>query len=517
MTAITEAGPPPWHPEGVSGVSLADPLPERRVARLLAGFIAAGIFFLVAPGTLAGVYNLLNISANRASDAAGAAWVQAHGHAQLFGWVATFIFGISLYTLPKFRGGWVRSIGLGWAMLALWSAAILARWAAAVYGFAWRLLLPLSAAVELAVVVLLIWQTSAGRRPGGPWVRPIFAGFAVLAGVFVYQFWLVTRPLASPVLPAEENRLMLHLALWGFCFPVVWGYSGRFLPSFLGLKRVRTGAIRVGLAVLAAGLLAAVAGWPKIPAALVLAAVLLAAFSLRIFEPAVRPAKTNWVDPRYPLFARSAWAWLTISAVLTFGADSPGMLGASRHAFTVGFLAMLIFSVGPRILPSFLNSRELFSTRLMLAAMVLLTTGCVLRVVSEPFAYAGWVPLAWRVLPVSAVVELSAVLVFALNLGITLATRPPVWMNVGLIDDNVSVYWLVTAYPATRRLLGRAGLEVPRGVPRTLTLAEAARKSGLDTAPLIAQLREHFERRLARALRPLTRTAEPRSDRLLPL
>ncbi len=501
MTGITDTGGRPWQPGSVSAVPLADPLPERRVARLLAGFIAAGIFFLVAPGTLAGVYNLLNISTHRASDAAGAAWVQAHGHAQLFGWVATFIFGISLYTLPKFRGGWVRSIWLGWAMLALWSAAILGRWAAAAYGLGWRFLLPASAAAEVAVVLLLVWQTSAGRRPGGAWTLPIFAGFAGLAGVLTYQLSLTTRSLTSPVLPADGNRLMLHLALWGFCFPVVWGYGGRFLPSFLGLKPPRAGAIRVGLGSLSAGLLAAIAGWPKFAAAMVLAAALLAAFSLRVFEPAARPAKTNWVDPRYPWFARSVWTWLVTSAVLTFGADSPGMLGASRHAFTVGFLAMLIFSIGPRILPSFLNSRELFSTRLMLAAMVLLTGGCALRVVSEPLAYAGWFPLAWRVLPVSAVIELSAVLAFALNLGLTLATRPPVWMDLKLINDGLTVYWLVTAYPATRGLLARAGLAVPRRVPRTLTLADAARNSGLDPAPLVARLREHFEKRLARALR----------------
>jgi hypothetical protein len=36
---------------------LADPLPERRLARLLAAFIATGLVFLVLPGTLLGVWN----------------------------------------------------------------------------------------------------------------------------------------------------------------------------------------------------------------------------------------------------------------------------------------------------------------------------------------------------------------------------------------------------------------------------------------------------------------------------
>jgi hypothetical protein len=41
---------------------LADPLPERRLARLLGAFLGTGLVFLVAPGTLLGVWNLIGIS-----------------------------------------------------------------------------------------------------------------------------------------------------------------------------------------------------------------------------------------------------------------------------------------------------------------------------------------------------------------------------------------------------------------------------------------------------------------------
>src|ERR1041384_6028483 len=105
---------------------LADPLPERRLARLLAAFLATGLIFLVLPGTLLGVWNLIGISSRRSAEAISPVWIQGHGHAQLFGWVATFIIGISLYTVPKFRGGVLRSLALGWAMWALWTAAVAA-------------------------------------------------------------------------------------------------------------------------------------------------------------------------------------------------------------------------------------------------------------------------------------------------------------------------------------------------------------------------------------------------------
>src|SRR5512140_3722940 len=82
----------------------ADPRPERRAARLLAAWIASGLVFLALPGTLIGVLNLIAISGHRQMNAANTAWIQAHGQAQLLGWVVTFILGISLYVLPKIRG-----------------------------------------------------------------------------------------------------------------------------------------------------------------------------------------------------------------------------------------------------------------------------------------------------------------------------------------------------------------------------------------------------------------------------
>jgi hypothetical protein len=249
--------------------------------------------------------------------------------------------------------------------------------------------------------------------------------------------------------------------------------------------------------------LATLAAAPLAPAALVVS-VLLACWSLRIFHPAAKAAKTAGVDPRYPVFARLAFAWLAVSAALGLWPAVPGVTGASRHAFTVGFLATLIFSIGPRVLPSFLNSRELWSTRLMLASLALLTAGCALRVVSEPLAYAGVAPAAWRVLPVSAILELTAVLLFALNIGATLRAPMPAWIAEPTVNENLTLYWYVNSYPETRPLLERAGLATlarVRHVPRSLTLRQAAEADGVPCEKLVALLREYFARRLARSLR----------------
>ena len=105
--------------------------------------------------------------------------------------------------------------------------------------------------------------------------------------------------------------------------------------------------------------------------------------------------------------------------------EAPGIWGASRHALTVGFIAAMIFSVGQRILPSFCGMRVLWSPRLMLVMLVLLMSGCTLRVASEILAYQDYAAWAWNVLPISALIELTAVTLFAVNLIVTFA-RPPV-------------------------------------------------------------------------------------------
>jgi uncharacterized protein involved in response to NO len=60
----------------------------------------------------------------------------------------------------------------------------------------------------------------------------------------------------------------------------------------------------------------------------------------------------------------------------------------------------------------------------MLVMLVLLMTGCLLRVTSEILAYQNYATWAWNVLPVSALIELTAVTLFAVNLILTFLRWP---------------------------------------------------------------------------------------------
>jgi hypothetical protein len=106
-------------------------------------------------------------------------------------------------------------------------------------------------------------------------------------------------------------------------------------------------------------------------------------------------------------------------------APQAGLWGASRHALTVGMVALMVFNIGQRVLPAFCGMRLLWSPRLMLCSSLLLTVGCFLRVSSEMTAYAGWWARAWQVLPWSAWIEFAAIGLFSFNLVATLLSAPP--------------------------------------------------------------------------------------------
>src|SRR5215510_9909437 len=88
---------------------------EEALAKLLMAFITTGLLFMVFPGTFLGVWNLLQISGRESVSSISPAWVQAHGHAQVFGWVGSFILGIGFYSISKLRGIAKASFGMAWA------------------------------------------------------------------------------------------------------------------------------------------------------------------------------------------------------------------------------------------------------------------------------------------------------------------------------------------------------------------------------------------------------------------
>lgn len=410
---------------------------EAALSRLVATFIVTGLLFMLIPGTLLGVLNLIQISGRESAALIAPAWLQAHGHAQLFGWIGSFMMGIGFYSLPAART-WRRR---AWTCWALWTTGVALRWTTNVYlaeGDAWRVALPLSAALELAAFLIFFRAVSQHRPAAGAparldtWVRIVIAGTVGWLAVLIVNLIAVTTLAwrgSSPAVPHVFNQHFLTLVAWGVLAPFIWGFSARWMPLLLGLRALRTRTLAWAVGASALGIVLTFAGTSLAAGAAFLAAALLAVAGLRMFEPPAREPRTRGVHPRFPTFVRLAYGWLVVAALLGLAAArwdvSGGIWGASRHAFTVGFTAAMVFAVGQRMLPAFMGHRMLWSPRLMGAGLWLLMAGCLLRVSAEVLAYQGYAAGAWQALPLSAAIELLAVILFAANLGLTLAAPAP--------------------------------------------------------------------------------------------
>jgi uncharacterized protein involved in response to NO len=207
---------------------------ERALSRMLMLYISTGVLFMLLPGTFLGVWNLLTISSHRAANSVSPAWIQAHGHAQIFGWIGSFILGIGLYSIPKLRR--LGSIALApvWCAWGLWTLGVASRWLGSVYPWHWRVLVPLSSVCELAAFLVFFRIVSghradhSGKATLDEWVIVVIAGSVGLLLTLLVNVGLafyLSFQSASPEVPPNFVQRFLVLETWGCLVPFVWGFS----------------------------------------------------------------------------------------------------------------------------------------------------------------------------------------------------------------------------------------------------------------------------------------------------
>src|ERR1039457_6152111 len=283
---------------------------EKTLSRLLMLYVSTGLLFMLLPGTFLGVWNLLAISSHRAADSVSPAWIQAHGHAQIFGWIGTFILGIGFYSIPKLRRLNSFALSAVWSSWALWTIGVTLRWLTSVYKWEWRAFLPLSATLELAAFAIF-FRTVSGHRPQESgktklevWVFVVIAGSVGLLLTLLVNFgvtlFLAVRGTSAEI-PADFDQRFLVLQTWGFLVPFVWGFSAKWLPVFLGLRPVRGRVLLAAAAVNSAGVIAGLAGWMIAAVFLLLAGIVAAIYALRLFEWPRSAAKVKGVHATYQI------------------------------------------------------------------------------------------------------------------------------------------------------------------------------------------------------------------------
>jgi hypothetical protein len=413
--------------------------PEQASARLLVAYIVSGLLFLLLPGTFLGVWNLIAISEQNSSSIITPQWIQAHGHAQIFGWIGSFILGIGFYSLPKMRGIHLSSVTIGWITWLLWTSGVWLRWVVNVYGWNWRIGLPASAIFEATAFLLFLQCTLRQHRTpaGAPsqsrpiWITAVLAGtigFLLMIAMNLAGSFQAIRTTTAAFSHSFDSKFLI-VSSFGFIVPTIWGFSARWLPVFLGLQPVRARWLKLAILLNSIGVLLELTGLTTASAWLFPLSAAASIVALRLAERPVQPPKILGVHETFPLFVRTAYGWLLIATAIGIAAHYfdhvGGFRGASRHALTVGFFSTMVLAIGQRVLPAFSGMKVLFSPKLMFAALAILTLGCTLRVSGEILAYERYASFAWNVLPASACLELVGMTLFAVNLILTFRSQPP--------------------------------------------------------------------------------------------
>jgi hypothetical protein len=423
---------------------------EQHSQWLVTAFIASGMIFMLLPGTFLGVWNLIGITQQHRPESLSPLWLQAHGQAQIFGWIGSFIIGIGFYSLTKMQSTLTFPTRAGWTSWVLWTLGVALRWTSGVTGWHWRVLLLLSGLFELTAFGLF-YRSVRRHRPATrhhkePWMLVVFGGTIVFLTALIVNAFVLTDLAVhgdTPALPHLLDQQLILLAVWGVLVPTIWGFNARWLSIFAGLKKSDGAHLLVAYGLSLAGVAAVFFHWWAVSGALLLIAALLAAEAIHVWESSVHPAKLHGVHASFPYFLRLPYIWLVVSCVLNMLAvhydGAGGIWGASRHAITVGFVAGMVFVIGQRVLPAFCGMRILWSKRLMLWSLLLLQIGCAIRVMFEPLAYENYWKFGWKLLPASAIVELAAVTMFAWNIFATLLQPPAHLHLVGIQTTSPTI------------------------------------------------------------------------------
>ncbi len=407
-------------------------------------FFRAGVLTVLSVGCLWGAINLLQIAMGKSFlQLRLLPSIHAHAHAMIFGWVGMFVMGFAYQSFPRFKITTLWRPDLANLTFYLLAAGVVA-------GMTADILLPstaslvmgvLSGAAEVTAVglfMLVLYRTARqSLEPHNPYEKFIASSFVwFLLGTLLNSVFFFAKATAH-----SEHALIMRIALidgplrdiqlLGFAALIIAGVSQRFVPQVYGLGRaprdrqaliywLMNGSLVLNLVAyvllltthkfyFAIGLELAYVLMP-------VWAVLLAR-QIGVFSAPSQPDRTF-------KFIRAAFVWLLISCgmmplfplygALTHQVFAHTYMGSHRHAFTVGFISMMILGVSSRIVPILagIDSKQMNS---LWVPFIFINLGCTGRVVFQ--VLTDFVPsVAYPLVGFTGFIEFAALLWWGIEL-----------------------------------------------------------------------------------------------------
>lgn len=403
----------------------------------VAYFVLAALALALTAGFGLGLWLLL--ARTEGLTTFGVVWlalVQVHGTIQLFGFAALFLMGVSLHVLPRFRGAPppprpLVAVALGATLLAI----VLRTVAQPFPDLPGRDALLVLSSVLLLLGTMAFASAAIGALRGG--ANPhrqdeLVIGAGIIGAPVAALLVGVAVPLRGAALlvdQAADDRAIWAMLL-GCLATSIFGVWARLAPGFVATPPPPPRRLLVGASLWLLGVIATVVTVP-FASVLLLAGAGTVTWAVGIFGRSIARQPLQGHARATRLALRSAFAWALAGAALLVWYDvrhalgGPGAsyleLSAARHAFALGLVALAIYGVAARALPSFLD-RRLWSQRLAWAIVVLADAGVALRVVPQALGVEGDAVNA--IVALSGVAAYGALVCFAVNVVQTMRGAP---------------------------------------------------------------------------------------------
>lgn len=428
-------------------------------------FFTTAILTILTVGASWGVLILWRIGFAENFTTVSPLEINAHGHAQISGWVGLFMMGFAYRAFPRVWrtnliaprlavGVFVTMLtGLAMATLGLGINGNAAAVPLAMVGGTLELVAILAFATQL---MLTYRRSGAALEPFTGFVAVALGWFVAQAAMGLWHTWTTMTSTGDELIwyIATYQAPLRDLQIHGMTMTMILGVSTVVLPAVFGLPRVSArrawrALVILTLAVFGESVLFVVyrlmddhriAALLLVPWIMLAVAAAMIALPWRLWRPLPRD------DGRSGKFIRAAYAWLAVSLTMLIVmpayqaasgiAFSHAYYGAIRHAITVGFASLMIIGISSRAVAAF-HSVPMRTLPSLWGPFILVNTGCFLRVTLQTLT--DWHPLFYDVVGISGLLELT---------GIT-------WWGIGLI----ALMRRGRGHPSTLRLNSRLALD----------------------------------------------------------
>jgi heme/copper-type cytochrome/quinol oxidase subunit 4 len=515
--------------------------PQQQLADVIyRRFFKGGIVVVLTAGAVWGAWLLLRIGMTGDFTAASIHEINAHGHAQIFGWVGLFVMGFAYQAFPRMKHTSLWRPDLANLTFYLMITGIFVRTIGEPLfqypGF--RAAAMIASGVEIFAIglfVTIILKTLFNR--GKPFEISDYYSVAALL-FFAIQAVYEAGLLYALTAAANRTELLSLIATWqaplrdiqihGFAMLIILGVGLRMFPALFGFHAPGRKLSSYALVGLLLAIVCEVIGFLMMRStdvkawtglwygAVVLLAVTTIALTLR-WNLFAKPQEHD----RSTKYIKAAGSWLHVSMIMlaavpiymyVFLPNSPWLsssgqeavdmsfshayYGAIRHAITVGFISLTILGMAAKVVPT-LKGVDLRNLSGLWLPFVLVNVGCAMRVGFQVMTDL-W-GQAYPIAGVSGILEVTGIAIWGVHLWRIMNRSEEVLAmrssNAPITQDEM-IASIVERYPETLPILldkGFTPLENPmlrKTLARTVSLRAAARIKDLDPDDLVEELNE---------------------------